>query len=376
MPDDPIGPAIGDSALLLDYYIAEVVDDRLLCAAVSADFHEQFEAAIATRSDTAPRGALDALLEANSHWVPAADRLAELRADMADLDAPGAVGRARGLLQTSHHRELPRDVHPDLDEILLGPVRDRLAGFDRLVIVPYNYLHNFPFHALPSLLRLADQDSLKEIVYEPSVRMALALREPRRHGSELRRCLFVGSADQSDLPIDEELAIVERHFEQVTALVGRHATCERLAAALADCDVLHICAHGRADTRSGAVDIQLHAGDHFSARDLLAVPAFGPSLLVANTCFSGVAGRTSRNGDALPSLPTAALIRGAQNVVATLWKTRNDTAIRFAELFYEALRSSDSVTPARAAQVAQKELRRGAAELATWAPHVVFGGGP
>ena len=108
-------------------------------------------------------------------------------------------------------------------------------------------------------------------------------------------------------------------------LVGRDATVTNVLAALGQCDVLHVCAHATADQERRQVGIRLHDGD-LGVREILSMATVVPRLIVANTCISGVSMRESPNGDQPLSLPTAALIRGTQSVVGTLWKVRDDVA--------------------------------------------------
>lgn len=371
LPMGDIEPAGG--ALFLDYFITEIVEDRLLCVASGPHEEEQFESAVATKSDAAARGPLDAFLEVNALWLPPKRRVERLGAAMADLDDPNNAARARAYLMTMHHEDLPSEVHPDLDEILLGPVRHRLPTTERLLVMPFNYLHNFPFHALPSVRAALDGGALQEVVYVPSVRMALPV-EPPGASTSYGRCVFVGYTEYDDLPLEAERSIVQSRFEDTTVLVGRDATVTNVLAALGQCEVLHVCAHATADQERRQVGIRLHDGD-LGVREILSMATVLPRLIVANTCISGVSMRESPNGDQPLSLPTAALIRGTQSVVGTLWKVRDDVAVRFAQAFYHALDAGGATPPGRAVAEAQRVLRDANPELALWAAHATFGAG-
>jgi tetratricopeptide (TPR) repeat protein len=366
--------AVGEQDMLLDYFTAETVEDRLLCAVVSPNGKMLFETAISTAKDKAAQSTLEALLEANEHYVPT-----PLRHDQAvealdeALDDPAKWARARAALLGVHFREFPDQIDPGLDDILLGPARDRLDGVERLVVAPFNYLHNFPFHALDTIQERVRDGSLREVVYVPSARLAVEFNNRPQTGPQAERCLFVGYAENDDLPVEEELTLVSNRFVQTEVLAGDDATTGNVLRHLGNADVVHFCCHGGFDSTANAIYIALADGGLYP-RDILTSPQFTPQLVFANTCVSGASQRFGLNGDQPLSLPAAALFRGSRNVISTLWKVRDDVAIDFASQFYGRW-LTDQEGVGRAAQATQRDLKDSYQKLHLWAAHAVFGGG-
>lgn len=371
---DP-APAVGEGSMLLDYFTAEIVEDRLLCAVISENTKMLFETAISTAKDEGAQSTLDALIEANEHYVPASlrrDRVAEAFDEA--LDDPTAAPRARSAAMKVKNKEFPDRIHPGLDDILLGPVRDRLDGVERLLVAPFNYLHNFPFHALDAIQERVSDGSLSEVVYVPSARLAVELGGRAHPAPVPERCLFIGYAASNDLPVDEELKLVSSRFAQTVALTGDDATTGNVLRHLGSADVLHFCCHGRFDSDADSIYLALADGGLYPW-DVLTAPDFSPQLVFANTCISGVSQRFGLNGDQPLSLPTAALLRGSRNVIGTLWKVRDDVAIDFASQFYGQWLGHADRGASWAAHATQRDLKRSYQELYLWAAHAVFGGG-
>lgn len=361
---------VGKGTMLLDYFTVEIMEDRLICAALSDGADMIFETEISTERGEGTQSTLAALIEANEHWGSARHLPAQPLRNRSD--DPGAAARMRRAALGSRYPELPNRIHSELDDILLGPVRNQLDEVERLFVAPFNYLHNFPFHALESIQAHLSSGTLEEVVYVPSARLAFEIAARLRPPAE--RCLFVGYSARNDLPVEEELGLVESKFSRTVGLTGKEATVGNVVRNLGDVDVVHFCCHGRFDSGTDAIYLELADGGLYSW-DLLTAPAFTPQLVFANTCISGVSQRFGTNGDQPLSLPTAALLRGAQNVIGTLWEVQDDVALAFAARFYDRWLGDEARGASRAAQATQMELKQSFEELQLWAAHAVFGGG-
>jgi CHAT domain-containing protein len=368
---DLVNP-FGQGTMLLDYFTVEIMEDRLLCAALSDGADMIFETEISTARGEGTPSTLAALIEANEHWVPARQRRDLAQPLWNRLDDPDAAARMRVAALRSRYPELPNRIHPELDDILLGPIRNQLDGIESIFVAPFNYLHNFPFHALESIQAHLGTGTLEEVVYVPSARLAFEIAARSHRSAE--RCLFVGYSARNDLPVEEELGLVESRFSRTVGLTGKDATVSNVVRYLGDVDVVHFCCHGRFDGGTDAIYLEVADGGLY-AWDLLTAPAFSPQLVFANTCISGVSQRFGTNGDQPLSLPTAALLRGAQNVIGTLWEVRDDVALAFAAQFYNRWLGDEARGAGRAAQATQMGLKQSFEELQLWAAHAVFGGG-
>lgn len=226
------------------------------------------------------------------------------------------AGNARGLLQR-------------LCGLLIAPVNDRVAGYEKLVIVPHGPLHYLPFHALHDGTAYLLQRH--EISYLPGA-------------SFLRYCQQVQAAEGSLFAVGHShggrLPHAVQEAQAVTALLdGRalledEATVAQLRQTMPECRVVHLAAHGdfRADNPvfSGIslADGWLTTLDIFNLR-------LKASLVTLSACQTGrnvVAG-----GDELLGLMRASLCAGAASLVLSLWAVEDRSTAQLMERFYEKL---------------------------------------
>lgn len=165
-------------------------------------------------------------------------------------DNPGVNPRHLMLEIMAASTEVPDDVYDDwLDDTLLGTdILGPAGDVHRLVVMSWNYLHNIPFHLLPEIRRRIDAGQLNEVVISPGVALThrLATRTPVvRAGAS---CLFVG-IDSDEVDAGAEFAAVRESFDRTEALLNHDATPQRVLAAMAGVDVVHIACHGEFDLR-------------------------------------------------------------------------------------------------------------------------------
>jgi tetratricopeptide (TPR) repeat protein len=360
LTDREIGPSEPwPGTLLVDYFIYETGGDNLVRACLSP-------AAEWVSQRYVPPHEVSALLRLGAQWQDP-EMFREVR------DDPD-VNQLHLLLNAwTAMGEVPDEAYDDwLDEALFGAdVLWDTQDIHRLVIMPWNYLHNIPFHLMPEIRRRVDAGRLDEVVVSPSLdltqRLAQRTTAPRKSAS----CLFVG-IDSDEVDTRAEYDVVCASFDRTTALINRDATPERVLAAMAGIDVVHIACHGEFDLRKTSTYLLLAGGERLYPADLALLPGLRADLVLLNACVSGVSSRQARNGDPALGLPAALLYGGARQVIGTLWPLEAEAALAFTAAFYPAWLAEERSTAATVLSI-QRELRARSADVFTWGAHSIFG---
>jgi CHAT domain-containing protein len=270
-------------------------------------------------------------------------RLLRLNLDRAAVTARDATdGWTR---QTTQARHLLGALYRDL----LAPLAERLAGQQRLVIVPHGSLHYVPFAALHDGAQYLCQR------LAVSVLPAAALLRPETTPPLLAPTALVLAHSQGGrLPqVTAEAACVAGLFPAVCALEEQaaRAVLERDAPRHA---IIHLAAHAgfRADAPLFS-SISLADGP-FDAVDVLDL-TLDCSLVTLSACETGRSAILA--GDELIGLSRAFLYAGARSLLLTLWRVDDAATNRFMQAFYTALRfatpKAEAVRQAQAAMAAE-----------------------
>lgn len=246
---------------------------------------------------------------------------------------------------------------------LVAPVRDRLHA-RHLIVVPHEFLHYLPFHALFDGERfLVDAFSFS---YIPSASLHHLLRT--RHATEGQGTLVLGVPDKAAPQIRNEIRAVASALPNARVFVGRKASEHQLRTLGPTSRVVHIATHGlfRQDNpmfssiRLGTSELRLF--DLYGLR-------LSPELVTLSGCGTGLSAVVG--GDELVGLVRGWLYAGAQAVLATLWDVNDRSTAEFMALFYRNLRTSPD--KAVAIQQAMSELKEQFPHPYHWAPFVLTG---
>ncbi len=228
-----------------------------------------------------------------------------------------------------------------LNRALLAPLGERLAGWRRLLIVPYGALHYVPFH----LLHDGSAYLLErfEVAIMPAA--AYATRPAVTRGGGARVLAYAA---------DDRLPRVRTEARMVRALCGGelHSGGKATRAALRrpPRQVLHIAAHG--EHRLDAPDlsyIELSDG-HLYTDDLLQED-LSYELVTLSACETGQA--RVAPGDELIGLGRGFLYAGAGALITSLWPVVDTAAHETMKHLYRALLAGASKAAAlRTAQLA------------------------
>ena len=271
----------------------------------------------------------------------------------------------------------------------IAPLAQAVASERRLIVVPDQELYALPFAAL------LDADG-KYLIQKHSIRLAPSIgaiieisKRATKEGAV--RALVVGGPDYTSWTnssgehlceltgAKEEAKEVARLLEKVfpdddddeptvDRLVGKKATKAAVTAALSLSKLVHLAAHGEAQS------IYL-AGPNAEGATLtmgeVQQMTLSARLVVLSACdsFGGKLGT-----DGVVGVSRAFLAAGAQTVVSSLWKVSDSATLELMKRFYKMLISiTDPAEAMQAAMVSMVEEE--AYKVLDWASFVVYGMG-
>lgn len=250
-----------------------------------------------------------------------------------------------------------------IHENLWAPLAADLPKTDHLLIIPHRGFHTVPWAAVPGLAK-----RYRSICVSPGAALlqhAASLETTWNPSAPLD--FFANPDEQAPLTALELAATLHRWSGAARGHAGTECRPEKLFAAGNDCHVLHIASHGRwiANERecSGllfqppAEDIPPLFGqpDGLVNTSALLTSLNLPrcALALLSACESGVSVRT--RADEPFGLPAALLLAGADQVIATMWRVRDDASLLLMDHFYREVCRGVGISTALAN--AQRELR-------------------
>lgn len=301
-------------------------------------------------------------------WVVTREdlELVELPADFAQLH-----GELNRWLATLGGDASPAflDAARTLGEMLWEPLRDRVAGFSELILVPDRILHGLPFAALVDPVDgrfLVEGFTLRMAPSAATYRAAMDRVRPDWSDARLT-ALAVGDPAPAEslsrvyprLPYArEEAEEVARTFPGSLLLTGDDATAERFLAEMDRFDVLHLATHAVANSGAPfrskilfAPSPTNHVGEVF-AEEIVARKLSRPQLVVLSACSTAAGHSAELEGTS--DLGRAFIAAGVPATLVTQWDVADVVAREFFGRFYTHL--APSVPPAEALRRAQLDL--------------------
>ncbi|HSM51300.1 MAG TPA: CHAT domain-containing protein [Thermoanaerobaculia bacterium] len=307
---------------------------------------------------------------------------------------------------TSLRRGELRTVEERLSRALLGPVADRIARAERLLVVPDGPLHGLAFAALPlpgepgrrlvEALPISHQVSAsvhahlgrlgrRERAPGGSVAVFADPATPEVAASRLRR-------DLGPLPAARrEAAGVEAVYgARARLFVGAAATEAAVREETATATLSHFACHAVVDEAlplDSALVLAPAAGDGglLQAWEIAEQLRLGSDLVVLSACETARGG--ARGGEGILGLVRAFQVAGARSVLASLWRVDDEATAELMTRFHRELAAGVPADEAlRRAQVGLMqgpvEVDRGGARVRLrtdaprfWAPFVLVGPG-
>ena len=242
--------------------------------------------------------------------------------------------------------------------ILVDPLADVFARYQRVIIVAQGPAQSVPFHALP----LAGQVLVDThvISYLPMVSLLAGSRSdvPVRSGPRLvignpAGIRMPDGGVASPLPHAALEARVVARVGGDDALIGPDATEEAVRSRIAGAAVVHAATHGVVDSVAPMESaLMLAAGQALTVGELLGL-RLSADLVVLSACDTGRGTVTA--GDDVLGLTRGVLAAGARGAVVSLWPVRDDVACvlmcRFSALVHSGM------PPAVALATAQRAVR-------------------
>lgn len=309
------------------------------------------------------------------------------------------VEKVRGALATPGRRGLGayRSEAWSLYQLLLGPAEARLAGVERLVVVPDRSLHTLPFEALLTAPPDAAAGGLGtlpyllarwSVSYAPSASVLGLLARAKSGSPAPAAPTLVAFADPpytdplSPLPASAtEVKSIAALYppEQVRLFLGRQASEANVKhdTAVRTARRLHFATHGLLDERWPQLSALALSRDQEDSEDgqLRVYEIFRldltAELVVLSACETAL-GEEVR-GEGLIGLARAFLYAGASRVAVSLWRVEDTATAELMPRFYRHLADQPSTTAALRA--AKLELIRGGAfsHPAYWASFILIG---
>jgi CHAT domain-containing protein/Tfp pilus assembly protein PilF len=222
-------------------------------------------------------------------------------------------------------------------DLIMIPIFEKLKSIKNLIIIPHNFWHYLPFHALYDKSSEEYLIDKLPISYAPSATtLSLCCKGEK---PQYRNALILANPSR-DLPYTEEEA------EKIAARFGRNshvfkneqAIFDRLSE-YNDCDVIHLACHGffrgdeplfshllLADQSGGTTPVFLP--DIFNLR-------LNPNFVSLSACETGLNELTG--GDELIGISRAFFYAGARSLLTSLWTVNDKSTSLLMDKFYEEL---------------------------------------
>ena len=233
-----------------------------------------------------------------------------------------------------------------LYKLLIAPLRDLLANYTQLIIVPHNVLHYLPFHAFYDGKQfLLEQHAVS---YLPS---ASVLRYAREVESAGECVVAFGYSHKGHLPgrVEESLSIAATMQGQ--AFVEEEASLAQVRASANDCGILHLATHGYFHQNNSLFSGLMLADGYLTTLEIFNL-RLNASLVTLSGCQTGQS--AIGGGDELLGLMRAFLYAGAASLVLTHWAVEDQSTALLMHLFYQKL--AEGLTKGAALRYAQLQL--------------------
>ena len=251
----------------------------------------------------------------------------------------------------------------ELHQALITPVWKWLRE-KHVVVVPHDFLHCLPFHALHNgRNHLIDET---RISYAPSASIyyLCCTRKPDANS----RSLILGVPDPLAPHILDEVREVAALLPDPTLLIGEEATERALRACAPSSRFVHIATHGLF-RQDNPMFSSMRLGDCLlSLIDLYSL-SLSSDLVTLSGCSTGL--NAIVGGDELLGMVRGLLFAGSRAVLVSLWDVDDRSTAAFMAAFYRHLIAEKEI--AVAMQMTVREMREVYPHPHQWAPFMAIG---
>ncbi len=251
----------------------------------------------------------------------------------------------------------------NLYQELIAPLRELLRK-PNLVVIPHDFLHYIPFHALYDGERfLMDRFTIS---YAPSASVHYLSCIKRTEPGE--GALVLGVPDGRTHYLEEEVQAVADVFAASRLLVGEEASEDSLRRHGENTSVIYLATHAfhrRDNPMFSSIQLgtsELYLFDIYNLR-------LNAELVVLSGCGTGLGLVEDR--DELVGMTRGLLYAGARSALATLWDVKDDSTGLFMRSFFSHLKEGS--TKPQALREAMAEVRTTHPHPYHWAPYVLVG---
>ncbi len=267
----------------------------------------------------------------------------------------------------------------DLYNIIIAPVLKFLEGSE-IIIVPDRSLYRVPFAALmdESGEHLSEKFRIR---FVPSLTTLKLIQDsPAKYHSQ-SGVLIVGDPDVGlpecpPLPCAREEAEMIGRLLHVRPLTGKQATKQAVLQKIHSVSLIHIAAHGNADTGDIALAPVKHIKGKPKKEDFLLTMSdiskvqLRAKLVVLSCCHSGL-GQIKAEG--VVGIARAFLGSGARSVLVSLWAVDDSATMQFMKQFYGHLVRGKSAGESLHETMKWMRGNPQYREVRKWAPFMLIG---
>jgi len=262
-----------------------------------------------------------------------------------------------------------------LYDLLLAPLAEKLAQYQRLVIVPDGELYYLPFHAFYNEQTVKYLGETHEVSYAPGAAV-LAICAQRPEFPQQGNALIMAYSGGDLTHVLEEARTVTQTIPDSVLFSEHEATRHRLIQLAPQYRVIHLATHGLFRPYNPLFSYLDLADGPLLVRDIYNLD-LSAAMVTLGGCESG---RGQRKGDDLFGLVRGVIYAGAAAVVSSLWSVDDASSAWVMGAFYRALQAGERKgTALRAAQLAllnrgrEREEYRLYTHPAYWAPFCLNG---
>jgi len=237
---------------------------------------------------------------------------------------------------------------------LLEPFIEAIRAYEHWIIVPHNFLHALPFHAL--------YDGQQYLIeqYEISYLPCAALLHHCQHASHTAttadsvNALVLGHTQNGTLPGRAYESQLVAQLLNGKCLLDREATLASLQQEASKYQILHLATHGRFNASNPLFSGLALEGSELTTFDIFNMN-LNASLVVLSACETARA--LVGGGDELLGLSRALFYAGAKSLVVSQWKVEDESTALLMVSFYRYL--MQGYTKKQALRQAQCQLLSG-----------------